>query len=117
MDRDRRPPQCLSAVQAFLRQAATAPIPQRLDTSGAGPTIRLDLSLGLYDVGNEAAVPDCLKGSSGILLPEILEGGGARKKRRRVREVRSKELEEKLEILREINKRFRSTYVRPHNTD
>lgn len=109
MERSREPPKCLLAARDFLAKAkADTRPPVRLDTSGSGPTIKLRLGLGVYDVQNPSAIPASLAESSGLLLPEILN---AQTKRSREGGDRlTAEKRRKIGVLRALHKKYKSHY-------
>jgi len=99
-----RPSSVLEAAKAFLKRTQEeSPQPQRLEIAGNGPIIRLELGLGVYDIGNLAAVPADLQRYAGILMPEILD-----------RPKKQRQHLHYLEIarLKALNQKYRSRYGR-----
>lgn len=99
-----QPSSVLEAAKAFLKRVAEGdPQPQRLEVAGKGPIIRLELGLGVYDVGDVSAVPADLQRHAGILMPEILDK--PRKPRNLAKSVQ-------MAKIKALNQKYKSRYSR-----
>jgi hypothetical protein len=99
-----QPSSVLEAAKAFLKRVAEGdPLPQRLEVAGKGPIIRLELGLGVYDVGDVSAVPADLQRHAGILMPEILDK--PRKPRNQAKSVQ-------MAKIKALNQKYKSRYSR-----
>lgn len=97
-----QPSSVLEAAKAFLQRAKEAsPQPERLEIAGNGPIIRLELGLGVYDIGNLEAVPADLQRYAGILMPEILDK--PRKQRQHLHYL-------EIARLKALNQKYKSRY-------
>jgi hypothetical protein len=66
------PPKCLDKVKEFLKMVKEQnPAPVPLEKSEEGPYIKMELSLGIFDVGN----PDQLQFNepAGEIIPELCD--------------------------------------------
>lgn len=98
----KQPSRLLAAAEEFLRRVnQDRSLPKRLEVEGDGPVVRLELGLGVYEVGDVTAVPQELKECPGLIIPELVDQ--PRKSRKRLQDLR-------IARLQALNRKYKSRY-------